>query len=77
LFNASWSLLDKLYRLVTAIRDFYKDDHEALNKEWQRRLEYISSQVSKIRPLQRRIRRWKSPNHVPHMRIKWDSKRIP
>jgi len=39
----------KIVGMVKAVEMFLKDDHEALNKEWQRRLEYISSQITKIR----------------------------
>ncbi len=68
---------EEIVGMVKAIELYLKDDHEALNKEWQRRLEYISSQVSKIPTVTTSYPPMEIANHVPHMRIKWDSKRIP
>ena len=34
---------EEIVGMVKAIEMYLKDDNEALNKEWQRRLEYISS----------------------------------
>src|SRR5207244_9515379 len=68
---------EEIVGMVKAIELYLKDDHEALNKEWQRRLEYISSQVTKIPTVTTSYPPMEIANHVPHMRIKWDSKKIP
>jgi len=47
-----------------------------LNKEWQRRLDFISSQVTKIPGVTTSFPALQIANHVPHMHIKWDSTRI-
>src|ERR1700741_2206788 len=39
---------EEIVGMVKAVELYLKDDHEALNKEWQRRLEYVASQVGKI-----------------------------
>ena len=67
---------EEIVGMVKAVEMFLKDDHEALNKEWQRRLEYISSQITKIPTVTTSYPPMEIANHVPHMRIKWDSKKI-
>src|SRR5437667_10986161 len=39
---------EEIVGMVKALESYLKEDHDALNKEWQRRLDYISSQVTKI-----------------------------
>src|SRR5438105_7896188 len=68
---------EEIVGMVKAVEMFLKDDHEALNKEWQRRLEYISSQITKIPTVTTSYPPMEIANHVPHMRIKWDAKKIP
>jgi len=68
---------EEIVGMVKAVEMFLKDDHEALNKEWTRRLEYISSQITKIPTVTTSYPPMEIANHVPHMRIKWDSKKIP
>jgi L-seryl-tRNA(Ser) seleniumtransferase len=68
---------EEIVGMVKAIEMYLKDDHEALNKEWQRRLEYISSQITKIPTVATSYPPMEIANHVPHLSIKWDSKRIP
>src|SRR6266704_6948738 len=68
---------EEIVGMVKAVEMFLKDDHEALNKEWLRRLEYISSQITKIPTVTTSYPPMEIANHVPHMRIKWDSKKIP
>ncbi|HJZ63397.1 MAG TPA: aminotransferase class V-fold PLP-dependent enzyme [Candidatus Acidoferrum sp.] len=68
---------EEIVGMVKAIELYLKEDHEALNKEWQRRLEYISSQITKIPTVTTSYPPMEIANHVPHMNIKWDDKRIP
>jgi len=68
---------EEIVGMVKAVEMFLKDDHEALNKEWLRRLEYISSQITKIPTVTTSYPPMEIANHVPHMRLKWDSKKIP
>ena len=68
---------EEIVGMVKAIELYLKDDHEALNKEWQRRLEYVSAQVTKIPTVTTSYPPMEIANHVPHMRIKWDAKKIP
>ena len=68
---------EEIVGMVKAVEMYLKDDHEALNKEWRRRLEYISSQIKKIPTVTTSYPPMEIANHVPHMQIKWDEKRIP
>jgi L-seryl-tRNA(Ser) seleniumtransferase len=68
---------EEIVGMVKAIELYLKDDHEALNREWQRRLDYISAQVTKIPGVTTSFPPLAIANHVPHMEIKWDAKRIP
>ena len=61
---------------IIGLESYLKEDHEALNKEWQRRLDFISSQVTKIPGVTTSFPTPEIANHVPHLRIKWDSARI-
>src|SRR5579871_6065057 len=65
---------EEIVGMVKAVEMFLKDDHEALNKEWQRRLEYISSQITKIPTVTTSYLVPEIANHVPHMEIHWDKR---
>ncbi len=68
---------EEIVGMVKAVELFLQEDHESLNREWQRRLDYISSQVAKIPTVTTSYPPLGIANHVPHMEIKWDPKRIP
>jgi uncharacterized pyridoxal phosphate-dependent enzyme len=67
---------EEIVGMVKALESYLKEDHEALNKEWQRRLEYISGQVTTIPGVTTSYSVPDVANHVPHMNITWDAKRI-
>jgi uncharacterized pyridoxal phosphate-dependent enzyme len=68
---------EEIVGMVKAIELYLREDQEALRKEWQRRLEFISSQITKLPTVTTSYPPLKIANHVPHMEIKWDPKRIP
>ena len=68
---------EEIVGMVKAVELYLKDDHEALNREWQRRLDYISARIKKIPTVTTSHPPMEIANHVPHMRMKWDEKRIP
>ena len=68
---------EEIVGMVKAVELFLKEDHRALNDEWQRRLEYVAAQLGKIPTITTSFPPLEIANHVPHMRIKWDAKRIP
>jgi uncharacterized pyridoxal phosphate-dependent enzyme len=67
---------EEIVGMVKALELYLKEDHEALNKEWQRRLESISAQVTRIPGVTTAYFVPDVANHVPHMDIKWDPSRI-
>lgn len=68
---------EEICGMVKAVELYLKDDHEGLNKEWQRRLEYISSQITKVPSVTTTYPPMEIANHVPHLKIAWDQKKIP
>ena len=67
---------EEIVGMVKALESYLKEDHEALNKEWQRRLDFISGEVTKISGVTTSFPAPEIANHVPHMHIKWDQGRI-
>ena len=68
---------EEIVGMVKALELYLQEDHEALNKEWQRRLEYVSAQVTKVPSVTASFPKLEIANHVPHLQIKWEEKRIP
>jgi L-seryl-tRNA(Ser) seleniumtransferase len=68
---------EEIVGMVKALDSYLNEDHEALSKEWQRRLEVISAEVSKVRGVTTRFWTPDVANHVPHMDIHWDKQVIP
>jgi L-seryl-tRNA(Ser) seleniumtransferase len=67
---------EEIVGMVKALELYLAEDHEALNREWQRRLEYISSAITRIPGVATEYNVPDMANHVPHMRISWDAKRV-
>ncbi len=68
---------EEIVGMIKALELYLQEDHEALNQEWQRRLEYISAQMTKVPGVTTSFPKLEIANHVPHLQIKWDEKRIP
>jgi uncharacterized pyridoxal phosphate-dependent enzyme len=67
---------EEIVGMVKALELYLAEDHDALNREWQRRLEYISAEVTKIPGVTTDYSVPDVANHVPHMDIRWDAKRV-
>jgi len=67
---------EEIVGMVKALESYLNQDHEALNKEWQERLERISKRIAKIPGVTTEFFTPEVANHVPHMRIKLDPARI-
>jgi len=67
---------EEIIGMVKALELYLNEDHEALNKEWQRRLESISAQITRIPGVTTTYSVPDVANHVPHMDIKWDPSHI-
>src|SRR6266850_1569617 len=68
---------EEIIGMVKALESYLKEDHEALSKEWQRRLEFVSARITKVPGVTTSYNVPDIANHVPHMHIKWDAQRIP
>jgi len=67
---------EEIVGMVKALELFLAEDHEALAKEWQDRLERISREINKIPGVSTSFFVPDIANHVPHMSITWDEARI-
>ena len=67
---------EEIVGMVKALECYLNDDQEALNKEWQHRLELISAKVSTLPSVTTSYFLPDMANHVPHMEIKWDPQRL-
>jgi len=67
---------EEIVGMIKALELYLNQDHDALNEEWQQRLETISREIQKIPGVSTSFFTPDIANHVPHMRIIWDG-RIP
>ena len=67
---------EEIIGMVKAVELYLKEDHDALAREWQDRLERISRELTKIPGVNTSFFIPDIANHVPHMHINWDS-RVP
>jgi uncharacterized pyridoxal phosphate-dependent enzyme len=67
---------EEIVGMVKALESYLEEDHEALNKEWQRRLEWISTRVKTVVGVSTDFPAPGIANHVPHLQITWDPQRI-
>jgi L-seryl-tRNA(Ser) seleniumtransferase len=52
------------------------EDHDALTKEWWRRLDTISAEIIKVPGMSTSFSVPDVANHVPHLEIYWDQRRV-
>jgi uncharacterized pyridoxal phosphate-dependent enzyme len=65
---------EEIVGMVKALECYLQENHEALNKEWQHRLELVSAEVSKVPGVTTKFYIPDIANHVPHMEIRWDKR---
>jgi L-seryl-tRNA(Ser) seleniumtransferase len=65
---------EEIIGMVKALELYLKEDHDALAREWQGRLEHISNEITKVPGVSTEFFTPDIANHVPHMRISWDSR---
>ncbi len=65
---------EEIIGMVKALEIYLKEDHDALAREWQTRLDGIAKQLAKIPGVSTSFFTPDIANHVPHMQITWDSK---
>jgi uncharacterized pyridoxal phosphate-dependent enzyme len=67
---------EEIIGMVKALELYLNEDHEALAKEWQGRLELISRQIVRVPGVSTTFFVPDIANHVPHMQITWDAAKI-
>ena len=67
---------EEIVGMIKALESYLAEDHEALSREWQRRLQYISGAIAKVPGVTTQFMVPDIANHVPHMIIDWDPKRV-
>jgi L-seryl-tRNA(Ser) seleniumtransferase len=67
---------EEILGMVKALELFLGEDHEALAKEWQDRLEGISRELNRVPGVSTSFFVPDIANHVPHMSITWNADRI-
>jgi len=67
---------EEIIGMIKALESYLKEDQDALTKEWWRRLDYVSSEITRIAGVSTSFHIPDVANHVPHMRIDWDPRRI-
>jgi L-seryl-tRNA(Ser) seleniumtransferase len=67
---------EEILGMVKALELFLAEDHDALAREWQDRLELVSAELSRVPGVSTSFFVPDIANHVPHMRITWDESRI-
>jgi len=67
---------EEIIGMIKALESYLKEDHEALTKEWWRRLDSISAEITKVPGVSASFTVPEVANHVPHMEIHWDPRHI-
>jgi seryl-tRNA(Sec) selenium transferase len=67
---------EEIVGMIKALEIYLAEDHDALNREWQRRLEYISGVITRVPSVSTQFMVPDVANHVPHMIINWDPRRV-
>src|SRR6202047_1925727 len=67
---------EEIVGMVKALECYLNEDHEALNTEWQRRLDLIVAKVKSVPGVTTEFPALSIANHVPHLHITWDQHQI-
>jgi L-seryl-tRNA(Ser) seleniumtransferase len=67
---------EEIVGMIKAVEIYLNEDHDALTKEWWSRLDKISADVTKVPGVSTAYFVPDVANHVPHVQINWDPRRI-
>jgi L-seryl-tRNA(Ser) seleniumtransferase len=67
---------EEIVGMVKALECYLDEDHAALDKEWRRRLDAISTEITRVPGVTTSFFVPDVANHVPHMSISWDPRKI-
>ncbi len=67
---------EEIVGMIKALELYLNENHEALSREWQSRLDNIARQLAKVQGVNTSFFTPDIANHVPHLQITWDAGRI-
>ena len=67
---------EEMVGMMVALDAFLKEDHAALYKEWNRRVELMRAAVTSVPGVKGEVFTPVIANQVPHLRVTWDEGRI-
>jgi len=67
---------EEIVGMVKALECFLAEDHAALSKEWWRRLDSVSAEITRVPGVTTSSHVPDIANHVPHMGIFWDPRKV-
>src|SRR5438309_7221713 len=67
---------EEIVGMVKALECYLNEDHAAQEKEWWRRLDAVSAEVARVPGVATSFNVPDVANHVPHLRIFWDPRKI-
>jgi uncharacterized pyridoxal phosphate-dependent enzyme len=67
---------EEIVGMVKALECFLAEDHAALSKEWWRRLDSVSAEITRVPGVTTSFHVPDIANHVPHMGIFWDPRKV-
>jgi L-seryl-tRNA(Ser) seleniumtransferase len=67
---------EEIVGMVKALECYLNEDHAALDKEWWRRLDSVSAEITRVPGVATSFNVPDVANHVPHMHIFWDPRKI-
>src|ERR1043166_902770 len=67
---------EEIVGMVKALEIYLNEDHAAIEKEWWRRLDAISGEVTRVPGVTTSYHVPDVANHVPHINIFWDPRKI-
>jgi uncharacterized pyridoxal phosphate-dependent enzyme len=67
---------EEVIGMIKALESYLKEDHDALTKEWWRRLDSISAEITRVPGVSTSFSVPEVANHVPHLEIHWDPRQI-
>lgn len=65
---------EEIVGMIKALELYLSEDHDALAREWQQRLEDVSKQITNVPGVSTAFFTPDIANHVPHMQITWEPK---
>ena len=67
---------EEIIGMIKALESYLREDHDALTKEWWRRLDSISAEITRVPGVSTSFSVPDIANHVPHLEIHWDPRHI-